>query len=56
MLDDLDKNKSWCPIPWVTYSINSLGQYRLCVQANSYKPRLTKWERDIDMGMFTLGK
>ena len=52
---DLTKNKSWCPIPWVTYSINSLGHNRLCVQANSYKPRNDKWTRDKSIGKFTRG-
>ncbi len=55
MSNDLTKNKSWCPIPWVTYSINSLGHYRLCVQANSYKPRNDRWKRNVNMGKFTRG-
>jgi len=55
MSKDLNKNKSWCPIPWVTYSINSLGHYRLCVQANSYKPRNDRWKREVNMGKFTRG-
>ena len=55
MSKDLNKNKSWCPIPWVTYSINSLGHYRLCVQANSYKPRNDRWKRNDNMGKFTRG-
>ena len=55
MSNDIDKNKSWCPIPWVTYSINSLGHYRLCVQANSYKPENDRWKRNVNMGKFTRG-
>ena len=55
MSDDITKNKAWCPIPWVTYSVNSLGQYRLCVQANSYKPPNDRWQRKGSMGMFTRG-
>ena len=55
MSKDLTKNKSWCPIPWVTYSINSLGHYRSCVQANSYKSRNDRWRREFDMGKFTRG-
>ena len=51
MSDDITKNKAWCPIPWVTYSVNSLGQYRLCVQANSYKPPNDRWQRKGSMGM-----
>lgn len=54
-LSVLDYNQSWCPIPWVTYSINSLGHYRLCVQANSYKSRNDRWRRDPSMGKFTRG-
>jgi pyruvate-formate lyase-activating enzyme len=52
---DLEKNKSWCPIPWVTYSINSLGQYRLCVQANSYKAHNDRWRSQQGLGKFTRG-
>jgi organic radical activating enzyme len=55
MSKDLTKNKSWCPIPWVTYSINSLGHYRLCVQANAYKARNDRWRRNENMGKFTRG-
>jgi len=55
MSNDLEKNKSWCPIPWVTYSINSLGQYRLCVQANSYKPEKNQWKLEKNVGKFTRG-
>jgi len=55
MSDDLKNNNSWCPIPWVTYSINSLGHFRLCVQANSYKPRNDRWKRNVNMGKFTRG-
>ena len=55
MSKDLDKNKSWCPVPWVTYSINSLGHYRLCVQANSYKRRNDRWKQAGNMGKFTRG-
>ena len=55
MSKDLTKNQSWCPIPWVTYSINSLGHYRLCVQANSYKSRNNRWKRNDNMGKFTRG-
>lgn len=29
------KNKSWCPVPWITASTTTNGHYRLCVQANS---------------------
>jgi len=55
MSKDLTKNKSWCPVPWVTYSINSLGHYRLCVQANSYKRRNNRWKQEGSMGKFTRG-
>ena len=55
MSKDLTKNKSWCPVPWVTYSINSLGHYRLCVQANSYKRRNDRWKQNESMGKFTRG-
>ena len=52
---DLEKNKSWCPVPWVTYSINSLGQYRLCVQATSYKPEKNQWQFEENTLKFTRG-
>jgi len=48
-------NNSWCPIPWVTYSINSLGHYRVCVQANSYKAPNDRWKRENNMGKFSRG-
>lgn len=30
-------NKAWCPIPWITSSVQNLGLYRLCVQANAHR-------------------
>lgn len=33
----MSKNRSWCPIPWETISVNNNGQYRLCVQANTHR-------------------
>lgn len=29
------ENKTWCPVPWISCSTATNGQYRLCVQAKS---------------------
>ena len=34
---DKQQNKSYCPIPWVTFSVNHNGDYRVCVQASTDK-------------------
>ena len=31
------ENKSYCPVPWTSFSINNNGQYRMCVQANTHR-------------------
>ena len=30
-------NKSYCPVPWTSFSINNNGQYRMCVQAHTHR-------------------
>jgi len=31
------ENKSFCPVPWTSFSINNNGQYRMCVQAHTHR-------------------